>query len=96
MQPLSLTTWLPSPQESDIRVPASLVGMDVTSEAAASSSSAASRRISRCCDARSAPLPRNSILCRLLRLQRHAEIGDHDAKELSDRLMNEIEASANC
>ena len=77
-------------------MPASLVGMDVTSEAAASSSSAASRRTSRCCDTRSAPLPRNSILCRLLRLQRHAEIGDHDAKELSDRLMNEIEASANC
>ena len=80
-------------------MPSSLVGMDVTSEAAAASSSSAasSRRTSRCCDTRSAPLPRNSILCRLLRLQRHAEIGDHDAKELSDRLMNEIEASsANC
>ena len=67
-------------------MPASLVDMDVTSEEA--------RRRSRlCCDTRSAPLPRNSILQRLLTLQRHAEIGDHDAKELSDRLMNEIEAS---
>ena len=83
-------------------MPASLVDMDVTSEAAASSSSAAaaevggvkrSSRTSLSCDTRSAPLPRNSILQRLLTLQRHAEIGDHDAKELSDRLMNEIEAS---
>ena len=80
-------------------MPATLVDLDVTSEDASSSSSSAaevvvrSSRSSLSCDTRSAPLPRNSILQRLLTLQRHAEIGDHDAKELSDRLMNEIEAS---
>jgi len=93
----ALTAPFDGKQEADIRVPATLVDMDVTSEAAASSSAAevVVKRSSRslCCDTRSAPLPRNSILQRLLTLQRHAEIGDHDAKELSDRLMNEIEDS---
>ncbi len=34
------------------------------------------------CDTRSSPLPKNSILQKLLVLQRHAEIADHEAKEL--------------
>ena len=83
-------TNLSSCQEADIRVPAGLVDLDVTSEAPAAAVRGSSRSS---CDTRAAPLPRNSILQRLLTLQRHAEIGDHDAKELSDRLMNEIEAS---
>ena len=85
---------LSSCQEADIRVPATLVDLDVTSETPAAPAAEAVRGSSRSsCDTRAAPLPRNSILQRLLTLQRHAEIGDHDAKELSDRLMNEIEAS---
>lgn len=46
---------------------------------------------SRSCDTDSRPLPANSILQKILLLQRHTDISDHDAKNLCDKLLSNID-----
>ncbi len=61
--------------------------------------STASRRPTRCgsndgvviCDTASSPLPSGSILQRLLTLQKHTDISDHDARDLCERLLANID-----
>ena len=43
------------------------------------------------CDTASRPLPPGSILHRLLLLQRHTDMSDHDAKTVCDRLLGSID-----
>lgn len=43
------------------------------------------------CDTRHSPLPKNGILQRLLTLQRHTEMSDHEAKVVCERLLNNVE-----
>jgi hypothetical protein len=73
-------------QESDVSVSQDLVDLDVGPTPTLASCSYRS-----ICDTRSSPLPRGCVLQRLLTLQRHTEIADSDAKELSDKMMNNIE-----
>lgn len=44
-----------------------------------------------CCDTRNDPLPNNCILQRLLTLQKHTQISDHDAKVICDRLLSNVD-----